>query len=341
MGEVMKNRKSSLWGVLLLITLCACQRGRLDVDISGIQADTPVIRFDQLLFSVPQENLKTGILTLKEKHPDFFSLFSHQMIRIGDVEDEMFFPELTRFLEDSLIREVKKKVDSEFSDLSEIEKQVNRAFRHYAYYFPDRNIPHIYTCLSGFNQSIVLAEGLIGVSLDKYLGPDCSYYDGLGIPRYQQRKMHRERIPVDIMMGWGASEFTKNGKEKHLLSHMIYQGRLLYFLDAMFPRMQDSLKIGYTAQQLQWCEENEAQMWMSLVENKRLFSSERMDIKRLMDDSPYTKGFPVESPGRTGAWIGWQIVRKYMERNPNVSLPQLMQAENAQEILNDSRYYPG
>ncbi len=337
----MRNQISFLLAVLLLINLCACKRGRLDVDISSIEVETPVIRFDRLLFSVPEENFRPGILSLKDEHPEFFSLFTYQMIRIGGVEDEMFFSELSRFLKDTLIRDVKKEVDKEFSDISGIEKQVNHAFRHYAYYFPDKKVPRIYTCISGFNQSIVIAEGLIGVSLDKYLGPDCPYYDGLAIPEYQQKKMYRERIPVDMMVGWAASEFVKNRKEKNLLSHMIHQGKLLYFLDAMFPRMHDSLKTGYTAQQLEWCEKNEAPMWMSLVENKRLYSTERMDIKRLMDESPYTKGFPVESPGRAGAWIGWQIVKKYMEKNPGVSLPQLLRTEDAQKILNDSKYYPG
>jgi uncharacterized protein YjaZ len=79
---------------------------------------------------------------------------------------------------------------------------------------------------------------------------------------------------------------------------------------------------------------------MNLVENKRLYVTGRMDIKRLIDDGPYTNGFPVESPGRAGVWIGWQIVRKYMDKNPEVSLDKLMQMSDSQKILNDSKYYP-
>ena len=121
---------------------------------------------------------------------------------------------------------------------------------------------------------------------------------------------------------------------------MIYQGKLMYFMDALMPDMNDTLKIGYTKKQLNWCKKNEAQMWLNLVENKRLYSNKRMDIIRYINDGPYTNGFPLESPARTGIWIGWQIVRKYMKEHPEITVPQLMQDSDYQQILNDSKYFP-
>ena len=49
------------------------------------------------------------------------------------------------------------------------------------------------------------------------------------------------------------------------------------------------------------------------------------------------------SPWKTfkgAAWLGWQIVRKYMEENPKVTLAQLMAEKNAQKILTESKYKP-
>ncbi len=152
--------------------------------------------------------------------------------------------------------------------------------------------------------------------------------------------MHKEKIPSDVAYAWGITEFEATNKATNLLGNMIHQGKLMYFVDALLPEMEDSLKIGYTSNQLEWCKKNEAQMWLTLVENKMLYSSKRMDIIRYINDAPYTNGFPIESPGRTGIWIGWQIVRQYMNKHPEITLPQLMQNSDYQGILNASGYFP-
>jgi uncharacterized protein YjaZ len=81
-------------------------------------------------------------------------------------------------------------------------------------------------------------------------------------------------------------------------------------------------------------------MWGFLIEKKLLFSNQRMDIVRYINDGPTTSSFPLESPARTGVWLGWQIVRKYMDKNPEITLPELMKNNDYQAILNASGYFP-
>jgi hypothetical protein len=61
----------------------------------------------------------------------------------------------------------------------ESERELIKAFKYYQYHFPYKELPVIYTMISGFNQSVVTAENIIGVSLDKYLGRDYNYYHQL------------------------------------------------------------------------------------------------------------------------------------------------------------------
>jgi uncharacterized protein YjaZ len=81
-------------------------------------------------------------------------------------------------------------------------------------------------------------------------------------------------------------------------------------------------------------------MWTYLAEHKMLFSNERMDIKRYTDDAPYTSSFTADSPGRTGCWLGWQIVKDYMKKNPGMTIPELMEEKDCRKILNYSAYQP-
>jgi len=325
----------------ILSVLLACNRNRLKVDISGINNNIEIVRFDKELFNIPQKDTLSSLVSLHEEYPDFFDLFTYKVIRIGGINDEQFPGLMNRFLTDTMIQSARQLVNTEFSDFDPTARQLNKAFKYYQYHFPEKELPAIYTCISGFNQSVFTAENIIGISLDKYLGRDCKYYRMLSnTPQYKIVNMHKEKIPSDVAYAWGLTEFPMSNNATNLLDHIIYQGKLMYFVDALLPETEDSLKIGYTGEQLEWCKNNEAQMWLYLVDKKLLYSNKRMDIIRYINDAPYTNGFPLESPGRTGIWIGWQIVREYMKKHPEVTLPQLMQNSDYQGILNASGYFP-
>lgn len=326
---------------LIFLTLFfSCKQNPMKVKLTGNEKEIEIIRFDKALFAASYTDT-SAVIALANKYPGFFDLYTYRVIQIGGLGDSLFFDRLQYFMTDSMISEIGKKTDEVFADTKEIERELKDAFKYYQHHFPDKEIPAVYFYISGFNQSVVTAEKIIGVSLDKYLGRDCEWYKQLSsTPQYKIANMHKLKIPSDLAYAWGVTEFENTGKTTTLLDNMIYQGKLLYFVDALLPKTQDSLKIGYTALQLDWCKKNEAQMWSQLIEHKMLYSNNRMDIVRYTNPSPTTSGFPLESPGRTGVWIGWQIVRQYMQKHPEIKLIDLMQNNDHQQILNDSKYFP-
>jgi gliding motility-associated lipoprotein GldB len=333
--------KRIIFALFLAVLFFSCKRNPLKVNISDIKTDIEVVRFDEQLFSIQSLNALNKITELSNTHPDFFNLFTYRIIRIGGIEDEYFPEELLNFVSDTMIINVRSLVEKEFSDFDKIEKKLQKSFKYFQYHFPEKELPTIYAYISGFNQSVVTADKIIGISLDKYLGRDCPYYQQLSTtPQYKIRNMHKDKIASDVAYAWGITEFDETDKATNLMGNIIHQGKLIYFVDALMPKAPDSLKIGYTTKQLQFCENNEAKMWNYLIEKKLLFSSKRMDIVRYINDGPTTSGFPLESPGRTGVWIGWQIVRQYMEKHPEISLAELMQNSDYQKILNNSEYFP-
>ncbi len=338
----MKQQKTIYLFLVLLIMFSACKHNPLKVDISDVKEEVEVVRFGEELLNLEGKDTLEVFTKLSNEYPDFFNLFTYRIIRIGGIDEEEF-PELMKlFVNDSLIQEVKTKTDSVFHDREDLEKQFKKAFKYYSYHFPDKKLPTIYTYISGFNQSLVTAQNIIGVSLDKYLGRDCKYYKQLSTtPRYKVLNMHKDRILPEIAYAWGTTEFEDPNATTNLLDNIVQKGKIMYLVDAMMPTLHDSLKIGYTGKQLEWCQMNEAAMWTYLIEKKMLYSNKRMDIIRYVNDAPTTSGFPLESPGRTGVWIGWQIVRQYMEKHPEIVLSDLMANQNFQQILNESEYDPG
>ena len=48
------------------------------------------------------------------------------------------------------------------------------------------------------------------------------------------------------------------------------------------------------------------------------------------NEAPFTKGLPKESPDRLGQYIGWKMVRKYMEQHSDLPLEKLLNVPFAQ-----------
>ena len=324
----------------LIVVLICCQRNPLKVDVSGIDLKLNLKRLDQDIFKATPENLTVIIPELKQKYGTFFNAYNENVIALGSPSDPMYPGYLNSFLTDSIQVGTHRKTDSVFRDFTPVQMKLEAGFRHFKYHFPDRRIPGIITMISGFNQSVVLTTDAIGISLDNYLGADCPFYRRLGLPAFKRENMYSEKIPTDALYAWGISEFEFDESNNNFLSQMIYQGKMIYYLDAMFPEDPDYLKIGFQPAKLEWCKKNESGMWTYIVEHKLLFTSDRMNIIRFINPAPFTSCFTADSPGRTGIWIGWQIVRTYMKKHPSVTLSELMADKDYQKILNESGYSP-
>jgi hypothetical protein len=176
-----------------------------------------------------------GIRLFEVAHPDFTSLYLEDIIRVGPTDHPGFEENLLHFLSDTVYRQVAVEMLQQFDDLEPIKKQIIKGFKHYTHYFPERVVPSVYAYFSGFNESLLIAEEFIGVSLEKYLGADCVFYEYLGIPRYKAANMNPAKVIPDLFYAWAFTEFPNNDPANNLLSNMVYQGKLLYFTEAMNP----------------------------------------------------------------------------------------------------------
>ncbi len=334
----MKKVQTILFLFFLLVPF-ACKQEK-EVNVDDINLMIHAKRFEKDLFSLNIDSLKPGIEMLRQKYGAFFSLFNYKIINIGGSGTPAYPEYLKRFLTDYTINQAWEATQIVFNDFTSLNNKITNGFKHYKYYFPAGQVPAVYTYISGFNQSMVTADSILGIGIDKYLGPENELYKRMGLPSYVRYNMRRERIPVDCMRAWGMSEFVYNDSVDNVLSNMIYQGKILYYTKKMLPEESDTLIFGYTPQQLSWCKANEEKMWTSLVEEKRLFQTDMLTIAKFIKPAPFTKGFSNNSPGQAAIWIGYRIVEKYMQRKNNVTLPELMQNDNFQQILEESRYDP-
>lgn len=326
--------------VLFSVSMVQCHhdRGLRNVE----EADISISRFDEDLFSISVYGIADSIPWLEQKYPEFFPLFTHRILEIGGPGDPDFEAALTAFISDFTIYRVSQRIHELYPDMSNYATALGKAFGRFEYYFPGKTVPQVITCLSGFNQSIITADSLLAISLDKYLGPEDEFYQLLypPVPEYMRKVMRPEKIVPDALQAWVITEFPYKPLTENLLSNMIYQGRALYCVKQLLPEISDSLLWGFSNDEYEFCTRNEKNMWEYLVENKKLFVTDAFTIGQFVNEAPFTRDYSQDSPGRAAVWQGYRIVKSYMKYNPEVTMNRLMEENDFQRILNLSRYNP-
>jgi hypothetical protein len=322
--------------MIMVLLIAGCGHEQEAPDVSGVPVTLQADRFERDMMSART----VGTASLREKYPDFFGLFFFQVAAIGSRDSLQLESRIADYLSDPDIDSIYAASQRQFPDFSEEDSGLSEAFRYYRHYFPSRTVPRTLTFISGFANAIVCADSLLGIGLDMYLGSDYSYYQAMQFPHYRRIKMRKEYIVSDAVRGWLQSEWAEPETNSDLLSHMIYQGKILYVLRKLMPAAPDTLLTGYSASQLEWCRNNEKNIWSFFIDHRLLFSSEQNQVMKYVTEGPTTNGFPKESPGNIGQWIGYRIVEAWAGRKQDAAIDSLMSFHDSRAILQQSEYKP-
>jgi gliding motility-associated lipoprotein GldB len=309
--------------VLLLIIFSCKKKDQIENEISKVDVSFTVERFDRAFANAKPEDL----IQLKETFPFLFS---------KHVPDSVFIARMTDTLQNELLNEVDKK----FNNFSTIEVDITRLFQHLKYYDATFSEPRVVTLTNDvkYRDKVIVTDTIVLIPLDNYLGQDHKFY--VNIPKYITQNMEPSQIVSNLASEY-AKRYTFQSQKKTLLDDMIYFGKQLYFKDKMIPFKSNQEKIGYTELQLEFANVNEGQIWTNFIENEYLFSTDSSLPGRFIADAPFSKFYlelDRESPGRLGQYIGWQIVKAYMNNNDVAFLD--MMKKDAVEIFNNSNYKP-
>ena len=326
--------------LFLLFVLAGCNSDPLDVDTKGLETELRFNRLDQDLFALNPAAGQTKTDELVLKYGQFFTDYSEGVLQIGNPQDESFDYSVAQFITDENMKVLFKDTQNEYQDISKIEAELNSAFTYFRYHFPDSTIPNIVFMISALNYPVVATHNTLGISLDMFLGADYAVYPMVGLPQYMYDNMKPDQAVPQAMKGWVQSMYETEATRNNLLEHMVFEGKMLYVMDALLRNRADSAKIGFTQESMDWCKNYEARVWAHMVDQELLYTTEYMSINKWINQAPFVAGIPKESPGRLGQWVGWQIVKNYMTMNPNITIQQLMTDQNAQVILEKSKYKP-
>jgi gliding motility-associated lipoprotein GldB len=309
--------------ILLCLFFLSCdQKSKVEKEVEEIPVDIKVERFDKIFFETKPEDLAK----VKKQYPFFFPAGNDDRIWLNKMQDPLW-------------REVYTEVEKKYSNFEPVREEFNDLFKHVKYYFPEGKTPKVITIISemDYTAKAIYADSLVIVSLELYLGKEHKFYQ---FPNYLKQNFEERQIMPDVVSSFAFRKIPVSS-DRTLLAQMIFEGKQLYAKDLLLPEYTDAEKMGYTPEQIKWCEENESYMWRYFIENEVLYSDDPKLNTRFIAPAPFSKFFleiDNDSPGRVGAWIGWQMVRSYMKNN-KATLPELLKT-NAKEIFEKSKYKP-
>lgn len=309
--------------VTFFLVVSCKEKTEIQEQLEVIDVNVEVVRFDKVFYETPVEDFQD----MRKKYSSFFP---------EQFADTVFTNKMT----DPLYRELYTEVQAKYADFSTVQSEIEDLFRHIKFYFPEQKTPSKVTTLISemdYTNKVIYNDSILLVSLDLYLGKDHKFYE---FPNYQKQNFERNQIMPDV-----AAEFSRRviqpPSDKTLLAQMIYFGKEMYLKDILLPDYADFDKMGYTKEQLEWSLANENDIWKYFVDQGMLYDADSNLINRFIAPAPFSKFYleiDNESPGRIGVWIGWQIVRSFMNAN-DVSVQQLMTMD-AKELFERSKYKP-
>ena len=301
-----------------------CKKNNTKDEINSIPINVSFDRFDENFYDIDS-------FKLKDLKREYYYLFP------DNFDDKVWINRR----KDSLQLILKNAIEKKFQSFDFIENEVNQLFKHLKYYFPKINIPKIVTLINNvdYQSKIIYLDTLVLISLDTYLGKNHEIYNG--IPNYIKYDMD-----ISFLSSHIADKFLNSKinypKERTFLSQMIYYGKKLYLKEKLLPNKNDTITIGYSKQDLTWAQENELYIWKYFIEKELLYNTDSKLIRRFLDPSPFSKFYleiDNQSPGRIGRWIGWQIVRSFIKKNPEVKIEDLI-FKSSEELFVKSGYKP-
>lgn len=331
---MLKSRIRSLFIILTIITFACTKKEegcKLSSETEGIDLNLKINRLEKEFFTAKTEEEFKFLL---EEHPEF----TKQYLQADTYSSQdSLVSELLAIHQDSSMQVLFDSVEVVFDDFSDVEKDLENAFKSIKYYFPEFQVPKVYTFVSGFNSDLIVTDELIVIGLDYFLPPTHPFQPEL--PRYMAERYDREFIVPMIVLAVSARFNATNPKDETLLAEMIYYGKSYHFTKAILPCTSDQYIIGYTPEAISESFDNEELIWSHFVENELLYETNPFEIRKYVGEAPFTDAISTNAPGRLGRWLGWNIVDDYVA-NQGVDLAVLMSEPDAQKIFKESGYRP-
>ena len=141
-----------------------------------------------------------------------------------------------KLYQDPKLQTLLSDVESEYANIDDLDKDFNNAFTRLKKWLPDMEIPEIYAQISALDQSVIIGNQSLGISLDKYMGKDYPLYQEY-YSDAQCTQMTREMILPDALSFYLVSQYPlKDFETRPQLERDLHMGKIQWVVNQALGR---------------------------------------------------------------------------------------------------------
>lgn len=187
---------------ILLVTLCmcvGCQMKLQSADDETAQHVIEIRRYDRLEYRYLTTGDFSALQEMNTEYPMETRTLVENVLQIGEATDPDINRTLLKFYQDTTLQTLIADAEARFADMDSLNHQLAVSFERLQKRLPDMRLPMVYAQLSALDQSIVVGDHSVGISLDKYLGSNYPAYLRFGYNEQQRAQMTPEHIVPDVL----------------------------------------------------------------------------------------------------------------------------------------------
>ena len=194
----MRKIYTLLMSVMLMCIGCEWQFSTSD---NESEDNVVVERYDRIQSLYLTTGDFSALQQMNTSYPQQTRTLIEDVLRIGQVNDPEINVKFLNFYQDTTLQTLIASAEREYANMDDINQDLSEAFARLKTMLPDIEIPQIYAQIGSLDQSIIVGNGILGISLDKYLGENYPLYlrEDYGYTDDQRRMMSRRYIVPDCI----------------------------------------------------------------------------------------------------------------------------------------------
>jgi len=352
-NTTVNNSMRLIVSILLVFAFISCNDSTGKPNVSDIKVNVKIVRFDKDFFAIDTNRLDQSLNMLHRKYPSFLPLYFEFLSPINAMVKQQgkTYEQAVKIFYGT-IKPLADAVEKKYNDLADVRGGLDQSLKYVKHYYPSFKIPPVVTSVESFNPDnpqeaygATYYNDTLIISLQMFLGSDFAGYDPVQYPDYLRRRFNEQYIVPNAIRSVANNIYTDSSESASLIEQMIERGKQWYLLNKFLPDASDTLITGYSKSQTNFIKKNEGNIWGEFLKSTSdPYTVDQERLKNYLGEGPFTQDMPHDlqgngTPGNIGQWIGWRIVQKFAEKNPNITLQEVLTTP-AKRIFQEARYKP-
>ena len=216
--------------VIIMLACLGCEWRLKSNDEASDGMNITIERYDRIESLYLTTGDYSALLKMNKTYPMQTRTLIEDVLRIGQVNDPEINTKFLHFFSDPTLQQMINDVQEQYADIDDLNKDLSRAFRRLKEELPSMEIPQVYAQIGSFDQSVIVGQRTLGISLDKYLGADYPFYIE-HYPESQRQMMTRDMIVPDCIGFYILSLFPVQESELDQQERSLHMGKIQWIVN--------------------------------------------------------------------------------------------------------------